>query len=418
MGKIEKRLLIIHILVFVGVLATLAVAVFAYFQQSLDEQIHNELSKLVDSVISSIDFDEVGRHDAGKPDAIASVLPDDASQSLQAIRMQWFDRSGRLSANKGRFPCNLKFSPRSGFSEQLEPHALILTRPAIVHGNLLGYARVAHPLADRDQILGRLVQGLLIGILLSAVMSTAAISWLVKQSMIPISEMVRRLKRFTSDASHELRNPLMAIKANADVALKYSDGMRENDREKFEAIADAAAQMNRLTENLLSMAQLEDSPNAQRDRREMIDVRDLCLQLVELYRSRLPKSTAIETVLPDSLPLIADRSEVMQLFENILSNAVQYTPESGTISIEGRKDGNSIVVTIEDSGIGIAAADLPKIFDRFWRADQARVHRDNGNGLGLAIAKSVTEKYGGSITAESQQGVGSQFVVTLPTKPG
>ena len=416
MDKIERRLLVIHIAVFVGALGALAIAVFAYFQQSLDQQIRNELSKLADSVISSIDFDEVGRHDAGKPDAIASVLPDEASQSLQAIRMQWFDANGRLSADKGRFPCNLKFTSQSGFSEQLKPHALIVTRAAIVNGKLLGYARVAHPLSERDEVLGRLVTGLLVGIFFSAAVSAAAIGWLVKQSMIPTTDMVRRLKRFTSDASHELRNPLMAIKANADVALKYSDGMRQKDREKFEAIGDAATQMNRLTENLLSIAQLEDSSIARGNRSELIDVRDVCLRLIEEHKLGSHQSIAIETALPDSLPVLADRSELMQLFENLLSNAFQYTPSSGAIRVAGRQDGNSIVVTIQDTGIGIAAADLPKIFDRFWRADQARVHRDNGNGLGLAIAKSVAEKYGGSITAKSQQGVGSQFVVKLPTR--
>lgn len=415
LDKIERRLLAIHIGVFLCVLSILAFAVFAYFEQSLQQQVRDDLSKLADSVIASIDFDEVGRHDAGIPDSIASVMPVNSSQSLMDMRFQWFDANGHLSADKGQFDIKTSFSARAGFQEQRRPHALLLTRPATMNDKLLGYVRVVRPLQATDEVVHRLLTGLIVGIAFSAVVSAIGIMWLVRQSMLPIKEMVGRLKQFTADASHELGSPLTVIKSNSHVALKYPDDMRESDREKFEAIRDASDQMARLTDALLAMAGLEDSPLNSKESCQSVNLSELCHKILDRQTDVYGCSIQVNALLPQSLAVCAETTDLERLFGNIVGNAFQYTPAGGTIAIKGSKEGSCVVVSVRDTGIGIAPTDVPHIFERFWRADKARGQRTGGNGLGLAISKAVAAKYNGTIEVESRLGSGSCFTIRLPS---
>ncbi len=415
LDKIERRLLAIHIGVFLSVLSILAIVVFAYFKHSIYAEARRELSTLADSIISSIDFDEVGRHDAGIPDAIVNALPLKSSESLINMRLQWFNPARRLMAQRGQLIISVPFIKNGEFQEQSHPHALVLTRSAILNGKIFGYVRVAHPLESTDEVLRQLLTGLIFGIIISAATSTFGITLLVRQSMVPILEMIRRLKQFTADASHELSNPLMAIQSNSRVALKYSDGMRETDKEKFEAIVDASNQMARLTEVLLRMAQLENRSNGYSELAESINISEICQKEIDKQLDLHGDTLTIKNLLPDLLICIAEKADIEALFCNVLANAFQYTSPGDTITVEGKRENGSIVVSIKDTGIGISSGDLLHIFDRFWRADEARNHRDRGNGLGLAIVKTVVEKYNGTISVQSQVNVGSEFTVCLPT---
>lgn len=415
LAKIERHLLLIHIAVFLAVMSILACAVFVYFQSSLNQQAREETSRLADSIISSIDFDEVGRHDSLIPDSLVGVVPLEGSDSLEQMRLQWFNQNGQIAADKGHFPISFRFSPLPEFQEQDKPHALILTRPAKMQNQVLGYVRVARPLHASDQLLNNLFAGLVLGILLSTIVSAIGIMWLVRQSMIPIADMMRQLRRFTADSSHELRSPIMAIKSNTEVALKYSEGMRDADREKFETIRDATNQMKTLTDDLLELAKLDDS--SRRDllpKSELVDLAQICRDLVNAQTEVAGQSIAVRVQLPQELCLHADEGDLRSLFGNILGNAFRYTPLGGEIDINGKRENSNLVISIKDSGIGISATDLPHVFDRFWRADKARHHHDGGNGLGLAIAKGIAEKYGGTISVESKIGDGSRFTVRLP----
>jgi signal transduction histidine kinase len=110
----------------------------------------------------------------------------------------------------------------------------------------------------------------------------------------------------------------------------------------------------------------------------------------------------------------ADKDKVRQIFTNILSNALKYTPDGGTIEMTSSTDGRGVRISVKDTGIGISPADLPFIFERFYRADTSRSRATGGSGIGLAIAKSLTEAHGGRIQARSEPGKGSEFIVVLP----
>jgi signal transduction histidine kinase len=133
-----------------------------------------------------------------------------------------------------------------------------------------------------------------------------------------------------------------------------------------------------------------------------------------------PAGLTVETAIPDNpVPLRADRNRIRQLLLNLVTNAVKYTPAGGQVSLGLADHDSDLVVTVSDTGIGIAAGDLPHIFDRFWRADPARSRAGErpGTGLGLAITKWVAEAHGGTISVQSRPGRGTQFTVTLPRNP-
>jgi signal transduction histidine kinase len=230
--------------------------------------------------------------------------------------------------------------------------------------------------------------------------------------MQPIEESFQRLKQFTADASHELRSPLMAIESNVAVSLKYPEGMRETDRESFEAIASATAQMTHLTEDLLLLARGE---RISTSKKEKVDLTIILEELFRRYQAQAQaKNLNFERALKEPLLIFGDPLQLQRLFSNLIENALYYTPEGGLIEIQGKRKKASIKVQIKDTGIGIAAEDLDEIFEHFWRTDCSRSYHSGGSGLGLSIVKAIGENHGGTITVTSQLGIGSCFTVCLP----
>jgi two-component system sensor histidine kinase BaeS len=154
---------------------------------------------------------------------------------------------------------------------------------------------------------------------------------------------------------------------------------------------------------------------------EPVEVGGLVRDVVErMQTAALAKDVALDTSLPDDdlyeapLHVIGDAQRLTQVLLNLLTNALQHTPSGGKIVVGARRVGSEVQVTVQDTGEGIAPDALPHIFERFYRADQARSRGTGGSGLGLSIAKSLIEAQGGTITVESQIGQGSVFTVSLP----
>jgi OmpR-family two-component system manganese-sensing sensor histidine kinase len=289
-----------------------------------------------------------------------------------------------------------------------------VTLPVINNDNqqLIGYVRASQSLAEFDENLHKLDLGIGCGIVLALVFSGVGGVILTSVAMQPIEESFQRLKQFTADASHELRSPLMAIKSNAAVALKYSEEIRLTDCEKFQAIASAANQMTRLTEDLLFLARNDQVLTSQRD---VINLGEVLNNLVQLHHTQAQaKQIYLHADIPDNLYILGDHLEITRLFANLIDNALQYTPIAGSLTIQGKHTSADLYINVKDTGIGIAPEHLNQVFERFWRADQARSYRDSGSGLGLAIAQSIAQTHNGLITVTSQLGVGSCFTVRLP----
>jgi two-component system, OmpR family, manganese sensing sensor histidine kinase len=279
---------------------------------------------------------------------------------------------------------------------------------------IVGYVRASQSLAGLDEDLEKLDFGLLSGIVMALVFSGFGGVWLTRQAMKPIEKSFQQLKQFTADASHELRSPLMAIKSNVSVALKYAEGMRPADAEKFEAIASATTQMTHLSENLLLLAR-SDSNSAVTQERQPVNLTTILNNLLQLYASQAQAQQIIfKYKLTDSLYVQGDAAQLTQLFANLITNALHYTPEGGTIEVQLTQDAQTLVAVVRDTGIGIAPEHLSRIFDRFWRADQSRHYWTGSSGLGLAIAQAIAKNHNGSIAVASQLQKGSCFTVRFP----
>ncbi len=125
------------------------------------------------------------------------------------------------------------------------------------------------------------------------------------------------------------------------------------------------------------------------------------------------KQINLKADIKESLYLLGDAVQITRLFANLIDNALQYTPVGGSVEVQARHTGANLYVNVKDTGIGIAPEHLKQVFERLWRADQARSYRDGGSGLGLAIAQSIAQNHGGLISVTSQIGVGSCFTVRL-----
>jgi two-component system phosphate regulon sensor histidine kinase PhoR len=227
---------------------------------------------------------------------------------------------------------------------------------------------------------------------------------------------IRRLETvrrdFISNISHELRTPLAGLKALVDTlrggAIKDPVATKRF-LKRMEAEVDSLTQM---VEELLELSRIESrrvplrlSPTA---------VAEVVIPPCERLRPQAERAGLDLTVLlPPDLPrILADMERMQQVLTNLVHNAIKFTPPGGSITVEARQVEDEVVISVRDTGVGIPADDLPRIFERFYKADRAR--SGGGTGLGLAIAKHLVQGHGGRIWAESVEGQGSTFYFTLP----
>lgn len=394
--KIRRRLLLSYLIVLSLIWGGFAIAVRIVFTHSLYKQQIQKLAALAQVAAANAELDNGVMK-------IENDLPQDKLFENHQ-ELSWFDRQGNFIKRQGKDLINT-----------IDKHRLqSVTLPIISSDDkqLIGYVRASQSLEELDKTLNKLDLGLGGGIIVALMISGAGGVWLTRQAMQPIEESFERLKQFTADASHELRSPLMAIKTNAAVALKYPEGMRKADAEKFQAISSATNQMIRLTEDLLFLARCDNIPDQSK---ETIDLSLILNNLVDLYQPQaVVKHINFKSQLSEKLYVLGDANQLTRLFSNVIQNAINYTPSKGTIEIMANRGNFHIVVNIQDTGVGIAPEDLEKIFERFWRADKSRSYNSDGFGLGLAIAQAIAQNHGGVITVTSQLGVGSCFTVRLP----
>jgi heavy metal sensor kinase len=229
-----------------------------------------------------------------------------------------------------------------------------------------------------------------------------------------IEASVKRVTQFTADASHDLRTPISLIRTNAELALRRPRSETEY-RETLARILATSEESTQLIEELLTLARA-DAGAAQ------MKFQNGDLNLVLKRASQQGRAWAlakglkfIEEVAASPLDIKMDASAIERLFLAVLDNAVKYTPAVGSVTVRSLAQNGQALVEFADSGIGISGEDLPHIFDRFYRADQARSHDDvRGAGLGLSIARWIAENHRGCVEAESELGIGSIFRVRLP----
>lgn len=355
-----------------------------------------------------------------------------------------------------------------GYSDPLEPsafgsasevwrdrmindhHLRVLSKPLIINGDVRGYIQTATSLATVDAAIDRLMRIMLIGGTVTLLASLLLGDYLTRQALMPVDtiaqtaqqiaaadDLSRRIpyngppdelgqlthtfnktlerleqlfnvqRRFVADVSHEMRTPLTTIRGNVDLMRRFG-----YDEEAVDAIDDEARRMSRLVDDLLLLAKA-DAGRLPLDK-SVVSVEALVQEVYNQARVLSNGQITVTLGQIEQAHVLADADRIKQLLLNLVSNALKYTPEGGTLTLAARREDDNVHIDVQDTGIGIPEADLPHIFDRFYRVDKARSRAQGGTGLGLSIAKWIADVHGGCLSVASTPGTGSTFTLTLP----
>jgi two-component system sensor histidine kinase BaeS len=306
------------------------------------------------------------------------------------------------------------FSPEDEFLEQVNRAILLgalgATIVALVIGVLLARA-ISHPVKELTEATQRVAGGELghqVTVRTQDEIGDLAMSFNRMSTDLAASNRQRR--QMTADIAHELRTPLSIILGYTEA---LSDGKLSGKPAIYEAMYGEAQLLNHLVDDLRTLS-LADAGELALNKIALAPGE--CLERVAAANAELAAQRGIrlEVQIAPDLPLVnADRERLVQVLANLVSNALRYTPDGGTITLSGALDGGQVLLRVADTGTGIAPEHLPHVFNRFYRADPAR-SATGESGLGLAIAKSLVELQGGAIQAQSVAGQGATFVVALP----
>jgi two-component system, OmpR family, manganese sensing sensor histidine kinase len=411
----RRRLALWYTTVTAVLLLLFAIGFYAYVRITLVERIDDTLSHVVEVVERSLVIQPV--EDGLRVNLEASFRSNAEAVEDDHIDLEWFSSEGELQWSTFFISPSIPLRPENvdeTVSVTIDQRLRQATRQIVGAGQVLGYLRVSHPWFEVTKPTRQLIRdlGLGLGLMIGVV---AAIGWFLSGlAMAPIRDSYQKLRQFTADASHELRNPIAVIQTNVQVALEDPDPHLQQDQ--LRVIERLTRRLGRLVDDLLFLARQDSG---------MIPLRLDKVRLDELLKDVIEEQSLIanEKNLTLSLQLSenldemqGDRNQLIRLFTNLISNAVQYTPVGGTIEVTLQQKAQMAQIQVKDTGIGIPAEALPQVFDRFYRVDPARSggKGKTETGLGLAIARVIAESHQGQIQVESVLKQGTTFTVSLP----
>lgn len=451
----RRRLALWYTTVTAVLLLLFATGVYLYVRSTLIERIDDTLKHVIEVVERSLIIQPVDKSDIPYRVNVEDSFRDNANAvEDDHIDLEWFSPNGKLLWSTLSEPLEIPLHPnQTGETVHLSANHLLrqVTDRVQIGRHVLGYLRVSHPWFEVTKPIRRLIVDLTLGTLVM-IMSTAAIGWFLSGLAIkPVRESYQRLKQFTADASHELRNPIAMIQTNVQVALADPDLESPLQRHQLRVVERLTQRLGRLVNDLLFLARI-DSGMVQLQWQpvpldallmEVIEEQQLVaaekgvslsLHLVETLCEEVAGEhcSMFPAFAEDAFTLQGDWDQLARLFTNLVSNALQYTSTSperlseASVQVElqqlerssntgARNTQSLLVVKVRDTGTGIPESALPHLFDRFYRVDPARKHDAvAGSGLGLAIAQAIVENHHGHIQVESVLNQGTTITVSLP----
>ena len=420
---LRSRLLLYYLIVMAAILGVFGSGVYVLFSRNLDRQLEKRLITLSQFAAQSLPaVKENGQRHLDSPKSIAAWR-DIFNRDRQSL--EWFDEEGNLIGRKGLISLG-NVPPEVGTRNIRQANSNTIARThtlsAILSqpnqpGTTIGFVRASQSLEERETAQEELLRILLIGGMLTLILIGLGGFWLTRKAIEPIEASFLQLKQFTADASHELRSPLTAIKASVDIMRNHPERVHPKDAKKLEAISGAALQMNAMLGDLLFLARADaDSDLAVNERQLkpvlLNQILQNCFVLLEPLANE--KQIVFQSKFRSELKVLGDVPQLSRLFSNLLENALQYTPEEGRVSLDLYRQNRYAVISVRDTGIGIAPDQIDKVFDRFWRANKARSRREGGTGLGLAISQAIVKRHGGKISVTSELNIGTCFLVRIP----
>lgn len=222
----------------------------------------------------------------------------------------------------------------------------------------------------------------------------------------------QKRRRFVADASHELKTPLASIRLLSDSIIESPDIDMDTVREFVTDIRDESERLSRITTQLLSLTRLD---NNRMTVRKPIDCRETCEKVVRsLQPIAISNGIELHCDLEEKCFIMASSDDLFEVVFNLGENAIKYNIKGGRVDIRLYREKDSVLITVDDTGIGIPAQDMPYIFDRFYRVDEARDREEGGSGLGLSIVKSTVERHGGMVKCKKNESGGMKFIVNFP----
>lgn len=299
-------------------------------------------------------------------------------------------------------------SPKAVFSFENADFAFLKTK--LPHED--GYLIVYNDLRNQTKNMAELLHHLIITGILSALLAWLLIYRLSIYVIRPIERSVEQQQHFVSDASHELRTPLTILQTNLDILKGALPGETIAENQKWlQNIQTETTRMTELINTLLFLARAD--ANQQLLEKEYFPLKPLLTAAADAFVPLAQqKNIDISCTASDTLTALGDAVRLQQVLTILLDNALRHTPCGGSVKIKADSAHSQLTITVTDTGEGIAAKHLPKIFDRFYQADESR-HK-GGAGLGLSLAKWIIDKHGGQIHAASVPSQGSTFTITLP----
>ncbi len=274
-----------------------------------------------------------------------------------------------------------------------------------------GYLQIARSTRAFNDYMGSLHWLIILGVPFSMGLIGGASWWLSGRAMRPLYRSYDQMQQFTANAAHELRTPIAAMKIMLEVAPSESPVAQQQTWQSLQRQND---RLGKLTQDLLLLSRLDGTASPHSESICLNDmVQDLEEELAPLAlvaQVKLSSQVAVSSV----LSIQGQREQIYRLISNLMINAIHYTSADGTITVHLDRHQNQAIIAIEDNGCGIPVADLPHLFDRFYRVNHDRSRQTGGVGLGLAIAQAIAQAHGGQIQVQSQVGQGSVFTVRLP----